>query len=355
MKQIEFFDREKEMEEIKNILDTEPTMITFIYGPINSGKTELINYLSRGLSNEYVGFYVNLRGRFLSSYKDFVRALFKIEKEKKDYKEILKAISTASLKTLKFAGIPITEDVLDLFFKDKTYEDVFEFLEEYFDKVSENRIPVLVLDELQKIGEVKVDGMLIYELFNFFVRLTKERHLVHVFAVSSDSSFIERVYSEAMLQGRCEYLLVDDFDYARTMAFLDKYNFSEEEKEITWNYCGGKPVYLIGLIKARDRVKKAKEYFKIRMGQIEELIYSLKAFGDEVKIKEKLYKIKFEEVVKILSEFKDKESIPYRYITPEIYYLVKNNVFFVNPIEKRIKNQSRLDLLAIREILKSIE
>jgi AAA+ ATPase superfamily predicted ATPase len=45
MKRIEFHDREREIGQIKNILEREPALITFIYGPINSGKTELINYL----------------------------------------------------------------------------------------------------------------------------------------------------------------------------------------------------------------------------------------------------------------------------------------------------------------------
>jgi AAA+ ATPase superfamily predicted ATPase len=43
MRSIEFHNREKEMKEIRGILDAKPTLITFIYGPINSGKTELIN------------------------------------------------------------------------------------------------------------------------------------------------------------------------------------------------------------------------------------------------------------------------------------------------------------------------
>ncbi|OQX20834.1 MAG: hypothetical protein BWK75_04485, partial [Candidatus Altiarchaeales archaeon A3] len=38
---MEFFNRESEKEEILNILKTEPQLINFIYGPINSGKTTL--------------------------------------------------------------------------------------------------------------------------------------------------------------------------------------------------------------------------------------------------------------------------------------------------------------------------
>ncbi|HIE31436.1 MAG TPA: ATPase, partial [Methanosarcinales archaeon] len=90
---MEFHDREKEIKEIRDILDVEPSLITFIYGPINSGKTALIDNLIKQLPEEYVIFYINLRGKFVSNYDDFVRALFKLDREKKEYKEILKTIS----------------------------------------------------------------------------------------------------------------------------------------------------------------------------------------------------------------------------------------------------------------------
>ncbi|RLF87453.1 ATP-binding protein, partial [Thermococci archaeon] len=36
---------------------------------------------------------------------------------------------------------------------------------------------IIVFDELQVLKDLKVNGPLIYELFNFFVHLTKELHL----------------------------------------------------------------------------------------------------------------------------------------------------------------------------------
>ncbi len=75
---------------------------------------------------------------------------------------------------------------------------------------------------LQVIDDLKIDDYLVYELFNRFVRLTKELHTCHVFAVTSDSLFIEKIYREAMLYGKCRYLLIDDFDYETTAKFLKK-------------------------------------------------------------------------------------------------------------------------------------
>ena len=82
---------------------------------------------------------------------------------------------------------------------------------------------------------------MIYELFNLFVRLTKELHSCHVFAITSDSLFIEKVFNEAMLHGRCRYLLVDDFDYETTVKFLKKYWFNEDEIQLVWEYFGVNP------------------------------------------------------------------------------------------------------------------
>ncbi|MFQ6071450.1 MAG: ATP-binding protein [Methanosarcinales archaeon] len=353
MRSIEFHNREKEIKEIRYILDTKPTLITFIYGPMNSGKTELIGHLIERLPKEYVVFYINLRGKFISSYKDFVRALFKLEREKKEYKEILKTLSEVSLKSLKFTGIPITEGVLDLFFREKTYEDVFEFLEDYFVKIAENKVPVLIVDEMQKIGDVKIDTYLVYELFNLFIRLTKELHLCHVFAISSDSLFIERVYSEAMLQGRCRYLLVDDFDEETAIDFLNKYRFSDKEKEIAWHYCGGKPVYLVEAINSENKEKKIKEMLEIRKGQIKQRIRVLKIVSKKILFEEEEIEIKYDNIIKILERFLNEESYPYEVITPEITYLVKENILFVDPVKCIIKPQSKLDLLAIREVVKN--
>ena len=177
-------------------------------------------------------------------------------------------------------------------------------------------IRVLIVDEQQKIGDVKINKYLIYELFNLFIRLTKELHLCHVFAVSSDSLFIERVYSEAMLEGRCRYLLVDDFNCEDATVFLGGHGFTDNEKAMAWEYCGGKPVCLIELINTEDnRENRAKEMLKIRKGQVEEIVYSLEAKDKKM----------FDGVMGVLSEFSGAETIKYKYLSAEIKFLVRKN------------------------------
>ena len=351
MKRIPFHNRERELKEVMKILEAEPSLITFVYGPINSGKTTMVSHLIEQLPEEYVVFYINLRGRFISDYRDFIKVLFKIETENK-YKEILKTISEISTETLKFKGIPVAESVMNALFKEKSYEDVFEFLEEYFTTIAKNKTPVLIIDELQVVGDLKIDGLLMYKLFNFFIRLTKELHLCHIFAVSSDSLFIENVYSEAMLEGRCRYLLVDDFDCETTIAFLEEYGFSNDKIAVVWEHCGGKPVYLIELMNYENRDEKLKEMLVLRTGEIETILKRLNELGGEIIIEDTKYSVSYEKLVKSLKKFVDRETIDMNEVD-EITkaFLVKKNILFVDPLRKMIKPQSRLDLLAVREVI----
>ncbi len=346
MKRIEFHDRKKEIKEIMNILDTEPSLITFIYGPINSGKTTMISHLIEELPEDYAPFYINLRGRFITDYEDFLNVLFEIDEKGVvdnviEYaRSIIKDLGTVS-------GIPIPVNLFEQIFekKDKS-KDMFKYIEQFFTEISKNRVPVLIIDELQVIGDLKIDGLLIYKLFNFFIRLTKELHLCHIFAVSSDSLFIEQVYSEAMLQGRNRHLLVDDFNEVDTMDFLNKHNFSDKEKELTWNCCGGKPICLVELANAKmngkDIESEAKMLVKIRTSQI------LSIF-DEISLGKVEHSEK--DIIEEFKNFEKEEIIQYDRVNERKIFLVGRNVLFIDPVQRTIKPQSRMNLLAIREVI----
>ncbi len=340
---IEFHDREKEIEEITRILKAPPNLITFVYGPINSGKSSLMDEVSGRLKSHYVVFYVDLRERFIKNYDDFVRVLFKVHRGKvKDYKAFLAKV----LEGFNFEGLPIPKNLLVELLRSSDVEDVFEYIITVFEIVKKKgKIPVLVLDELQVIGDLKINDLLIYRLFNLFVSITKKRHLAHIFAITSDSLFIERVYNEAMLQGRCRYLLVDDFDYATTVSFLRKHSFSEEEIELTWNYFGGKPVYLVEAINNKHRLKEfCEESLEDRVSSILYRVRSLKRENEDL----------FQRVITIFKHFEESETAECDEICDEVVWTVKNNILFLNPRKRLLKPQSRLDLLAIRRVLREL-
>ncbi|MEA1893974.1 MAG: ATP-binding protein [Euryarchaeota archaeon] len=358
MKRIEFHDREQEMKEITDILDAEPSLITFIYGPINSGKTALVTHLIDQLPDGYVVFYINLRTKFLASYDDFIESLFEVGMEanaakRKRRETLAELVSSAT----KVTGIPITSEFIDYVFKDNKPKNAFSYMTKLFEEaVATDKQPVLILDELQKIGDVNVNGSLIYELFNFFIDLTKELHLCHVFVVTSDSIFIERVYSEAMLSGRCEYLRVDDFGYTQTITFLDGYGFDRQEKEIIWQGVGGKPVSLVKLINAKVSGKNIKDVinsmFTLRTGEIEARLKIVNELGDELVVGDKYFDVNHGKLVSTLKMFASRDEVGADEID-EISkrYLVKENILFADPLTKMIKPQSQLDLLAIRAVV----
>ncbi len=337
MLEIEFHNREKEIQEVMRILNSRPDLITFVYGPINSGKSSLMCKIAEELGKDYVVFYVDLRERFVKNYNDFVRVLFKVHRSKvKDYKAFLAKV----LEGFNFEGLPIPKNLLIELLKSSDVEDVFEYIITAFETVREKRkTPILILDELQVIGDLKINDLLIYRLFNLFVSITKKRHLAHVFAITSDSLFIDKVFNEAMLHGRCRYLLVDDFDYNTTKEFLKKYGFNQEEIDLTWNYLGGKPVYLVEAIKNKDRLKEfCESLVRLRVWQIKDSLYAL---DEEFR----------KSVLRVLSEFKDKETITYDYLTKELQWCIKNNILFLNLTNGSIKPQSRVDFIAIRTLL----
>jgi AAA+ ATPase superfamily predicted ATPase len=356
MMEVTFYDRESETKDIMDIIYMKPRLITFIYGPINSGKTELISHLIKELPEDYTPFYVNLRGRFITDYEDFLNVLFEI-----DEKGVIDNVGEyvqSMIKDLKIlSGIPIPLNLFEQIFekKDKS-KDMFRYIERFFVEMSKKRVPVLIIDELQVIGDLKIDGLLIYKLFNFFVRLTKELHLAHVFVVSSDSLFIERVYAEAMLEERCKYLLVDDFDYETTIAFLNHYGFDMHEKEIAWHYVGGKPVSLVRLINEKVSEKKIEDVagsmLTLRTGEIETMLKRVNELGGEIIIEDIKYNMSYEKLVDTLKSFAACEAIGMNEVD-EISkaFLVKKNVLFVDPLTKLIKPQSQLNLLALREAM----
>ncbi len=328
------------------MISQEPNMITFIYGPINSGKTVLMQHLIENvLSKEYVAFYINLRRRYIIDDKSFVRVLFRIRREK-DLRGILEEIVSTSDKVLRFFNIPIPANILKEFLKDRPIDDVFEFLEDFFLKISERKKIILIFDELQVIKNIRINEFLIYKLFNFFISLTKELKLCHVFAITSDSTFIERIYNEAMLQGRSKYYLVDDFDRETVEKILRNKGFSSEEIDTVWKYFGGKPIYIVEAIQSkkigRNVSELCEEFYKLRRNQILDMLYMLRREDIDT----------FKRVIEVLKNFKDRNEVVYEEITPEILWLINKNILFLEPVNRIIKPQSHLELLAIRNILK---
>ncbi|XRO77101.1 ATP-binding protein [Methanocaldococcus sp. 10A] len=354
---MKFFDREKEIKEILYILEGESNFIYFIFGPINSGKTALINeVINNRLDDNYKVFYINFRRYLISEKREFIEAIFTTKKE--DILEEIKSKSEVINMLIKGAkvltGIPIPEVEFNKLFE-KRINDVFQYLNDILLKTKNSgKKPILILDELQMIKDVVVNGQkyLLKELFQFLVSLTKEQHLCHVFCLSSDSLFIEYIYNTGELEERADYILVDDFDRETALKFMDflakeilNKNLSNEEKEKIYTYVGGKPVLIYKVI---DKMRY-EELDNILNEMLKIEVSKLKYFLEDVKEdNEEFYK----EVVNYLSLFKKEYEIEDIKIPKKIReFLIKKNILFLNPIEGTLKPQSFLVWNAIKKIL----
>ena len=243
----------------------------FVYGPINSGKTALLTQVFEELSEDYRVFYINFRGKYVAGVDDLLEVLFELRegefrgKIREVIKELLKETAR---KAKKLYGIPISEKIFDLLFERRKIKNVFSYLESVFEVVrEEERVPVFVFDEMQSVKDVinSAGRPVISELFNFLVRLTKETHLCHCLCATSDCLFIEDVYSNARLEGRAEYILVDDLGKEDALEVYEEFGFIE--KDLVWEYIGGK---FGDMIKLFERKKRGEEESKALSGMLKD-------------------------------------------------------------------------------------
>ena len=68
-----FYNREKEIKELKAVLSGEPNLVWFVYGPINSGKTALLINVFEDLPEDYIVFYINFRWRNVTNVEDLLQ------------------------------------------------------------------------------------------------------------------------------------------------------------------------------------------------------------------------------------------------------------------------------------------
>lgn len=349
-----FYNREDEQQKLLALLKMEPSLVYFVYGPINSGKTNLMNRVLDRLPEETVPFYVNLRRRNVSSSDDFLNTLFSVDRKSKF--ESIREYAREALKggadiVKQTTGVPIPVKIFDLLFRtEENGEDVFQYLEEFFRTlVHEKKLkPVFVLDELQMLKEIvkKKGSPLLDNLFNFFVGMTKATHLCHCLAISSDSVFIQHVYGHAHLKGRSRYILIDDLDKKCAFEIYEKFGF--KEKELVWSYIGGKVGDMDVLHSLLHEGYNLAESLE-RMLKYE--VNSLKLIEARVM---KDNEQQSSSMMALLFQVGKQGKIPFEPKTMQnaVYFWVDENVLFLEPIEGIIRAQGQLVQRAINEFEK---
>ncbi len=362
-----FFNREKEIAKIKAILSKEPNVIWFFYGPINSGKTALITKVINELSEDYRVFYINFRG-FEGGYEKFIKTMFEVGDEGLWQKIRAKApIISAALDYVEKVtkkintSIELPVEVIKMLYTgsmEPEKVDVFSYLEKLMKRFKEKGFkPILIFDELQVIKEeINATGMpLLARLFNFFIRMTKETHLCHCLCLTSDSLFIEEIYRNAHLEGRMRSFLVDDLDKESAFKMYDAFGF--EQKELIWDYIGGKIGDMVLFFEEKkiglSEAEIAKAMLRDTAEKIDALLERVEFGNVRINFSGKEEKIEIKKLRKVLEIFKDKGEVEKREIEP-VYrdYLIKENVLFFDPTKGIVRPQGRLIWKAIKEVVR---
>ena len=337
-----FVDREREIEFLLDWFNDVPQRLLFIYGPKSSGKTTVIEYvIEKNLLTErqwwikgkYWVKYVNLREVLISSYEKFLDALLVSEEiyEKRVKEEVKFSLKVFAVKREWIEALKRRE------------EDLFKLLIGIIAREREKgRIPILVLDEIQKLRDVYIkngngERELLKGFLNFCVRLTKETHLCHVVILSSNTVFIERLFKDTRLKETSEFKKIDHLQKEQVKNWLKGEGFKEEERELVWEYIGGAIFRILKVIKAKKR------------GQ------DLKAFLEQESW------LAYAEIMDCLTDLEEVERVFFRQVAEEIVrrgfftveYIGKrekewlkkwaeNEILFYDPLELKVTGNSRI-------------
>ena len=359
-----FYDREQEQKDLGAILSSRPNLVHFVYGPINSGKTTLLVRVLESLPSHILPFYINFRGRDLSSTGEFLNCLFKVDKKTPldGAREYFRELTKDGIDALsRVSGIPIPKRIFDPIFKEKDKgDDAFEYLEEFFGELVEGgRTPVFVLDELQMIKEAAnaAGRPLLDKLFNFLVRMTKETHYCHCLAATSDSLFIEEVHGNARLEGRARHFLVDDLDRDRAIKVYDSFGF--KAKDLVWSYIGGKFGDMARLNAEIDLGRSESEALEQMLmeqaGRLEGLFDLYPYIPPKVVVQGNEITLQPERVVEALSMAADEGEVATGKLDEAVArYLIERNILFFEPLKRTVRAQSQLILRGIEKALPNL-
>ena len=329
---MKFWDREKEKEELKAYLKSEPNAILFVYGPKSSGKSTLVMNIAKELKDAPLKFiWYDLRQYVIEKMEDALSILLGA-----------KGYSSALLKLfdINLAFITIKpEELLKVIRKEK---DPFVLLEEEILKVKEKYgTPVIVFDEIQNFKDIYINGQrrLIDRTFNFFVRLTKVLHLSHVIVMSSDTFFIEEVYADSTLKNCSRYYLVDFFDDETAYNILVNEGIDEKDAKEIVEKAGGVPWILEEVLESDEPLETLKELYKEAYSKVLDILSTATEEGW------------YEEAVGTITKVSE-DKIDLIRDRSKVKRLVERELLFYDPINVNVRFQTKLDEIAAKEVLK---
>ncbi len=334
---MKFWDREKEKKWLKHYLLTEPNAILFVYGPKSSGKTTLLMKVVEELPKEkFIYYWFDLREELISDYDSVVQLFFT---PKGWLKEMISVIKPK----INLGIFEIEPRVMEEI-KRKERKPFVEMRKKLEEDKSKGLTPVIVFDELQKLKDIYLNGgnqrPLIKELFNFFVRLTKVLHLSHVIVMTSDTFFIEQVYTDSTLVNTSVFYEVDYFDDETAKDILILEGISEREALRIVEHIGGVPWMMERILLSGEIDQTIERLYKDSRGTFLETLDRIYEEGW------------YDEAVGFLKRvITDRDFEVKKEDKGVLRKLVEYELMFYDPIERKVKFQSRLHEKAAKELL----
>ena len=190
----DMFNRCREIETLRNILKSTP-QLTIITGPVNSGKSLLLEKVTRELAGK-IGrrtpvLPLNLRSGTFHSVQSLVNSLsLEMNTWLKEILRSIESITLASSITLQLKD-EILSNGSSIAQLDNLLKGVAKKLPPHT-MLGRNQIPILFIDEANRLRTLLRDkhGQTALEsLFQWFIQNTKEKRRFHVVLASSDSFF----------------------------------------------------------------------------------------------------------------------------------------------------------------------
>ena len=343
---VDFVNRENEIEFFKNYFKLKPERILWVYGPKSTGKTTLIEYiiekeLTKGLKvfDKYWIKYINFRGLLVTNYDNFVESFLEEAEDKED--DFRGEVgSSFNLGVIKL------EAKLFQSIKQKK-KNLFNELINRLEKIKKRKI--IIIDEIQTLEDIYLNGdkLLLNEFLNFCVRLTKETHLSHIVILTSNTIFLNQIYTNSKLKVTSEFKLIDHLKYNDIKEWLKQKRFTQEEIDLIFDYLGGSTPLIKKLLDNYKYYNSLQEYLDSEVEMTKnEVLYTLK------RVEDKEVKKSFKLIIKdILNKgyFED-DSEDNRFLkTIDIF--CEQEILFFDPVLNKVTANNRIYKKAFEKLL----
>jgi AAA+ ATPase superfamily predicted ATPase len=206
----------------------------FLYGPKSTGKTTLINKVIKKLDTEVFSIsFISMRAVLIRDFKDFKNFFFPPTLKGK-IKDILSGIHF----NLGFFGWNIEDEKL-------LEENIFSVMISKLRKANKlGKKPVIIIDEFQYLRGIPLDKennlSLVQELWKLFIEITKVYNLAHVVCLTSDSYYMEELYTDNKLVNTSDFQLINHLSKEDIYYWLgNQENCPKAMIDDIWDNLGG--------------------------------------------------------------------------------------------------------------------